>query len=442
MLGCYLLTVGGQTFISDGEIMLLSAVQLIDEQRISLPDWAYVFPQVVQGADSALYSRYGLGQPLLAGLFYWFGRYVVGWYLLPGSNDFLVGKFFAMLLPMFATALTGGIICLWASRLYRSHHIGITLALLYGTGSLAFPYARFFFSEPLFTCCLVVACYAIYRHRPYVAGFAYGYAVATRIGGGILLPALFLYAWRKGSKTRDFVKIALGGIPSVLLILAYNWARFHSFAEYGYVADKGFTGNVVVGLYGLLFSPGKSVFLYVPLLLLLPWYTRPFMQRFPAEGWLIASVVLLTLLQSASWWMWWAGWGWGPRFLVPLMPLLVLPLGHGAQQANHWGRLPFFALWAASLAMNMLGILVNFNDYLIALTHGIKEREMIYLFNPVFSPVLAHIARLHIHAIPIVSFSLNEPVVGFPRYAAPWITGGFVVLVVVSASKLWMMARD
>ncbi len=145
LLGTYLLTTGGRPFISDGELMLLSATRLIDAQTLALPESAAAFPQTVRGADGFLYSRYGLGQPLLAALLYWFGRYVVGWYVLPTPHDFTLGKFFALLLPALATAGTGGILCTWATRLYGAHRTGILLALLYGTATLAFPYSRFFF---------------------------------------------------------------------------------------------------------------------------------------------------------------------------------------------------------------------------------------------------------------------------------------------------------
>jgi hypothetical protein len=145
LLGIYLVTTGGRPFISDGEIMLLSATRLIDQQTLALPDSAAAFPQTVRGVGGRYYSRYGLGQPLLAALLYWWGRYVVGWYLLPTPHDFALGKFIALLLPALATAGTGGILCRWAASLYASHRVGMLLALLYGTATLAFPYSRFFF---------------------------------------------------------------------------------------------------------------------------------------------------------------------------------------------------------------------------------------------------------------------------------------------------------
>jgi hypothetical protein len=417
--------------------MLLSAVQLIDEQRISLPDYAAAFPQVVTGVDGQIVSRYGIGQPLLAAACYWFGRYVIGWYVFPGSDDFQVGKSIALLLPAIATACTAGILAQWASTLYNSAHRGVLVALLYGIGTLAFPYARFFFSEPLFTACLVLAAYAIFTHRPLTAGLAAGYAVATRIGGIVLIPALLIYAWLKGYPRQKLTRLLVGLLPGIGLVLLHNWLRFHSLVEQGYAADKGFTGDVIVGLYGLLFSPGKAVFLYVPLLLVIPAALSRFARRFPAETLLIGMLTSITLIQSALWWMWWAGWGWGPRFLVPLMPLLTLTMGSLLDHRS-WRILIIGLLLPLSLAVNLAGILVDFNDYLSEITHGSLAREAIYLFDPMASPILAHIQRLDLTAIPIVSFDLSHPRVGFPPEVAPLLSLGIVALIIVALVNLFL----
>lgn len=437
LFGLYFLTTGGQPFISDGEIMLLTATRLIDAQTFTLPEWAMHFPQVVRGQSGQPVSRYGLGQPLLAAIMYWVGRYGIGWYLLPGSADFSLGKFVALLLPAFATAWTASLLCRWAGELYRSPARGVAIALLYGVGTLAFPYARFFFSEPLFTACLLLAAFAIFRQRPLLAGLAAGYALATRLAGGVLLPVLLLYGWLKGFRSRDYWRMFGGLLPGIALVLLNNWVRFHSLLEHGYAADEGFTGNLLVGLYGLLLSPGKSVFLYVPLLLAFPFALLPFLRRFQAEALLVGLMSLVLLTQSAWWWMWWGGWGWGPRFLVPLMPFWVLTIGILLEQPG-WRRLLGGVLFPLSLLVNLLGILVNFNTYLIALTGGQKEREMIYLFQPAYSPLLAHIRRFNMETIPIVSFALDDPHVGVPSAVAPFISTGILLLTIVALWRLWL----
>ncbi|MBK9709962.1 MAG: hypothetical protein IPO81_01310 [Kouleothrix sp.] len=455
LLSVYLLSTGGQPFISDGEVMLITAMRIVDEHTVSLPEGASIYPQTVRRADGYLFSKYGPGQPVAAAPLYALGRYALRKVLpLTDDRDFLVGRFFTLLLPALATALTGALLCRWAALLYGSARMGVALALLFGLGTLAWPYSRFFFSEPLFTACLVLAALAIRTRHPLLAGLALGYAVFTRVGGAALLPAFGLYAWLVfgmggGSETtfkrsnvqtfKHFGWMALGGLPFALLLLAYNWVRFRALTEQGY-ANEGFTGNLLVGLYGLLLSPGKSVFLYVPLLLALPWAIVPFARRYRPEAALVGALAAITLLQSALWWIWWAGWGWGPRFLVPLMPFLILMLGVLLER-RAWRRIIGLALLPLSIAVNLLGILVDFNSYIIAVTGGDMSREAIYLFQPAYSPILAHIRSFDLANAPIVSFALSSPQIGFPQPWATLLSASFVALLALAAIGLWRSVR-
>jgi hypothetical protein len=440
LLAVYLLITGGETFISDGELMLLTAVRLADYQTLTLPEAAAAFPQTVEGQGGFLFSRYGLGQPMAAGVLYLVGTYIIGMGLLPDSAAYQVGRFVALLLPALATALTGGLLCGWAAQLYRSLRLGVLLALLYGLGTLALPYSRFFFSEPLFTCCLVLAAFAFYQRWPLLAGLALGYALATRLSGVFVLPAFLAYAWLCGYRLRGLLWTGAGVVPGLLLIVLNNWVRFRSLYEYGY-GNEGFTGNLLEGLAGLLLSPGKSLFLYVPLLLVLPFAVLPFARRWPAEAVLVAGLTLLTLLQSALWWIWWGGWGWGPRFLVPLMPFLTLLLGVLLERRG-WRAIILYLLFPLSLAVNMLGIMVDFNEYLSEITRGDMAREQIYLWQPAHSPILAHIRQLDLQDVPIVSFALSRPDVGFSEPAATLISAGMVLLLVGALAGLWHTLRQ
>ncbi|NJK79612.1 MAG: hypothetical protein HC914_06800 [Chloroflexaceae bacterium] len=319
LLGVYLLINGGQTFISDGEIMLQTTARLVDYHTLTLAEEAAAFPQVVRGQGGFLFSPYGVGQPLAAGALYAFGTYVLGMHLLPGALPYNVGRFCALLLPAIATALTGGMLAFWGARLYQSLRIGVVVALLYGLGTLALPYSRFFFSEPLFTCCLVLAGLAIALRSPWgmlLAGLVLGYAVATRIAGVFVLPAFVLYAWLVGQRLKGLVLLGVGLVPGAVLVLLNNWIRFRAIFERGY-EGQGFTGNFFEGLAGLLFSPGKSVLLYVPLLLALPLAVWPFARRCKAEAVLIGGLTLVILIYSSLWWIWWGGWGVGAALPRP-----------------------------------------------------------------------------------------------------------------------------
>ncbi|MFB0546696.1 MAG: hypothetical protein ACETWB_07285, partial [Anaerolineae bacterium] len=76
---------------------------------------------------------------------------------------------------------------------------------------------------------------------------------------------------------------------------------------------------------------------------------------------------------------------WGPRFLVPTLPFLVLPLG-ALWRRGKWERLALIALGALSIPVQFLGVLVDFNDYML----WINDEEKI-LFWSGYSPLVGHL---------------------------------------------------
>jgi len=115
----------------------------------------------------------------------------------------------------------------------------------------------------------------------------------------------------------------------VVLSLAYNDLRFGSWLDDGKIRIMAqgrvpFLGNPLAGFLTLLVSPGKSVFLYSPPLLLAVMGVRQLWGRKPelvaAIG--ASSLILLLFISCISF----AGgdWCWGPRYLAPLLPLWAL----------------------------------------------------------------------------------------------------------------------
>ena len=162
----------------------------------------------------------------------------------------------------------------------------------------------------------------------------------------------------------------------------YNWARFGDPLESGYKYAPdffGFGGSPAAGVSGLLFSPGRSVFLYSPILiaalvgLVLLW------REHRALAATLVAIIVANLAFYGIYPAWWGGWGWGPRYLVPTMPFLILPL---LPLLQRWHDLPrtarraIYGLAAAGVVVQVLDISLDFSHQLQLLVEsGVKPPD-------------------------------------------------------------------
>jgi hypothetical protein len=69
------------------------------------------------------------------------------------------------LFNILVTALTAGALCAYRLALGCRAHVAALVALIFGLGTIAWPYSRTFFREPLFTWLGLLSAYLIVRVR-------------------------------------------------------------------------------------------------------------------------------------------------------------------------------------------------------------------------------------------------------------------------------------
>lgn len=351
------------------------------------------------GLDGHVYSKKGLALSLAQAPLYWLAL------LLPGLGMLQT----VSLLSAVVTALTALLIFMFLWRMNFSPSTALLAALFFGTATIAFVYAKYLFSEPLAGLLLLLAAYMLFAYRQEaglrrvaIAGLAAGLAALTRANNLFLLPIFGLYlAWvglrsmrmgfRPGGKweviNRVVAPLALFGLAVTVAGLGwmgYNAVRSGHPLQTGYDLSL-FSPNLLLGLYKLLFSPLRGLFVYSPLLLLsLPgwWLLR---RAYPAEAWLFAGLTVVTVgLFSA--WSSGEGLSWGSRFLVPIVPFLSICLApildllrtnrnnndilrftfhasrlrfHVSRFTFYVSRLTFYPLLLLSLLFQLLGVAIN-----------------------------------------------------------------------------------
>ena len=232
-------------------------------------------------------------------------------------------------------------------RLRYGDRVAIVGALIYAVGTMAWPYAKFDFSEPVVTTLVLAAVwlslvYGATARMRYVAlaGLAAFAAVLTKYVSIIVVPILLIgllvnaksgRTW--GEALRESIRPTLlfsapflGVVPPALLVAAllFDFHLLYVSELIGGLQRGWLELPFGLGLGGLITSWGKGVLWYNPILLIalpvLPWFVR-------RHGWrslvFIAIPVAYALLYSRKQ-VWYGGNAWGPRYLVPSLPLLVI----------------------------------------------------------------------------------------------------------------------
>ncbi|MEJ2724433.1 MAG: hypothetical protein P8175_07270, partial [Deltaproteobacteria bacterium] len=334
---------------------------------------------------------------------------------------YAVTEFMTLILcPSVVTAIGCVLIYLFALRLRYSKRISIILSLLYGLATMVWPYSKSLMSETTLNVAILGGVYGVtsYVVRPSkarlaAAGACMGFALITKIMSVIITPLLVVYLLVVG-RTRSTVRDLLLCFAPVFLAFAgiqawHNVIRYGEIWQFGYNAGwgaLGFCTPLYVGLWGLLLSPGKSFFLYTPLVLLSCFSLRRFFERNKGEAFLFLSIVIMYTIPHAMWCLWAGDWAWGPRFLLVIVPYVILPCGSYFEQwalKSHFAKKMAYLVIAFSFAIQILGVaihpfaFINTRKYVVARLLSSELKEDTYadsysknaLIN--FSPVFSHI---------------------------------------------------
>jgi hypothetical protein len=135
-------------------------------------------------------------------------------------------------------------------------------------------------------------------------------------------------------RARTVIVLAAGIAVAAAIHVTWNMDRFGRPFDFGYDWSETIPSlpphpfllaEVPRGLIVLLASPGKSLFLWAPVLLLSAARAREFWRREPGVAIGLAATAALGVLFYAAYQFPEGGYSHGPRNLVPIVPLLLLP---------------------------------------------------------------------------------------------------------------------
>jgi hypothetical protein len=291
----------------------------------------------------------------------------------------------ALLIAGAATAL------FFAAARRTSRRRALLLALVYGTGTCAWAIAsQNLWQQSVNQLLLALAaCHFLASpmtvRRAAVAGFFFGAATACRSTSALFLLAagLHVLAYHR----RAAWSFAVGALPLTLLVALHNQYYFGSPLSFGqeivgHQVAMEKTGSPELwqtplheGALGLLFSPGRGMMVYSPILGLTFWGMARIFRRAEFRAMrplVIASLAIMAL--QCRWFDWWGGWAYGYRpwlDVVPYLTLFLLPVLDTVLAAR-WRRALFGGVLAWSVGVQALGALAYDRSWNLRLLYVVR----------------------------------------------------------------------
>ncbi len=383
---------GGHLVAGDEETMFRVTQNLVTQRSLAVGKESVTLPSqpppfqprqentfettsAVPGRDGRRYAKYGIGQSLAAIPLFWLGN---------------LGDSAAATRPAWPTG--------WLARLAVSMFnplmlfVGAWLFLLLGRAmgfkpattrwlaagllftTMAWPYVKTFYPQPAVMSLLLLVVYAAVqwnrtRGRKWLlllGGGLFG-IILFRASALIVLPVIcaYLFFTTPPRQHRAWgIAVALSAFSAIALTLVYNWLRFGNMLDTGY-REVAWTTPFLLGLYGLLFSPGKGIIFYAPLILPGTAALFPFAKKHRAETLLFGGLWAAFLLFYSPYNFWTGGFNWGPRFLLPLLPFAILPAGTLMERTDiPWAQRGTAVFLLVGFLIQFPAVLVDHSRYL------------------------------------------------------------------------------
>lgn len=356
----YALTSSGNAFrVPDEFEVYFQAEHLVDAGDISVPQTLAIahggqsifFGRF--GRDGRPYAPYGPGVAFLIAPFHAFGRFVAWAASVPRRPlpdgvawEFLVGGITTLAMA-FAAALAVCGFYRACRALGATAARSVTVSLLLGGATMMWPYATTLYCEAWLAALFVWAAALLFEARRapspgriVVAAVLLAVAGLTKPTALVIAPAFVVAVLLE--RTRDpsgrrVVALALtaGILAAGAAHIAWNVARFGVALEFGYnlggmilrePAHAFRVQEVPRGLFVQLLTPGKSLFVWAPPVLISILRLRDAWQRDRALAAGLVVAATAALVFYAAFLFPEGGYAHGPRHLLPLVPLLMLPL--------------------------------------------------------------------------------------------------------------------
>ena len=317
----YGITARGKLQASDEAAVFASGISLATHGHLAIDDLQWLQDHVnigERGPDGHLYTKYFPGNIFGVALIY---------KLTAQPNDQpyvwvreLASSATGASWALRVNALWGAIgmtSLLFLLKRYFDWRTAIATVLLIGICSDWWYQSRGLFSEVGAGAFLVTGLCLMAYDKPYASSTALAVSILFRPTNILALPVWAVSAWRK---PRAAIGSALIVIAAGAFLCWFNYIRFGSILNFGYASER-FGGPFFKNLEGVLFSPGRSPFVYSPILVLAIPGTWLLLRKQPILALICLVVIAAYVFTVARLFNWAGGTSWGARLITPTVPL-------------------------------------------------------------------------------------------------------------------------
>lgn len=244
-----------------------------------------------------------------------------------------------------------------AERLGASAARAEGFALVFGLGTLVFPFSTALFGHVMSAALIAHAFQLLIKHqlsetlRPaelVQLGFCFALSIVTEYPSGLLVACLGLsyLHWEHRTSPKTLQQWTKHLLPLVSLaaplLLLHSWYLWRAFGKpwalpYGFVFepkfrihhDKGLLGVQLPspeGLIGVFLTPYRGLFFFCPVLLLSLWGISRWLRRkdFGTLPVTVMACLVCYSMFNTAYYAWDGGGSIGPRHIIPLLPMWTL----------------------------------------------------------------------------------------------------------------------
>jgi len=333
-------------------------------------------------------------------------------YMLASALQVSPIHFVPLFLNSSIIAASAVVVFLIGKTLFHSERIGFTVSLIFGLTSFMWPYITSMWARPLAILFLLIIIYLILRSRnsqnnmiPFFVGICIGLSVLTHITFLALAPGLIIFGvWEFRKKKKHLIFLVVGLLIMIGIQLYSNDYRFGDMYDFGFGGTQNYVGkaHTFEGLYGFLFSPGLSIFLYFPAAILYIFALYYLYKKNRSITLLFIYLTLATYIPIAISAGWYWNPNWGPhRYLLTLTPIIAISIG------SIMSEFPISKFWKLSIILSSIGgFFVNLLGNLVwpqyALSYGWGPEGIwksgdipsVFTWDPYYSPIVQTIKVL------------------------------------------------